>query len=163
MTDLESRVTAIGELLTDSSSSTPAPEVVEAAVACCRDLVDAGEPKVALDLLAHLIHSEGLAPSALLSLVLIQVKALRIAGEHRSAYETARARMEEFPDWFESSSAEATLLRIHTAGCLWQLNRVEDAVESLGSLRHDLAGRADSQALAQCMHELSSAEILEGV
>src|SRR5262245_51775508 len=128
MTDLTSRVAAIGELLTDKSLGSPAPEVIEAGLTCANDLVDAGEPKAALGLLERLALTENLSPPSTISMTLVQVRAFRAAGEHRAAHEIAKKRIEEIPEILESSSGDGMLLRIHMAGCLWQMNRVDESV-----------------------------------
>src|SRR5262245_50940011 len=126
MTDLESRAAAIGELLTNHLSSSPPPEVTEAAAACCRDLVDAGEPRIALDLLTQLAAKQDLTAEQQVTISFLQVLALRASGEHRAAYERARRCVGEYFAQIGGSFEAAILLRIHMAGCLWQMNRADE-------------------------------------
>src|SRR5262245_35056744 len=160
MTSHEDRAAAIVDLLSQLSQA-PATEVIGAAITCSNELVDAGEPGLALHLLGRTEASAGLSEAARASLGAARVRALRAAGEHKSALAAAERYLDDLGSP-NGPQTELWPLRVQAAGCLWQLNRVDEAVESLVSVRAGLIGRGDSPTLALCMHELASAEIFRG-
>ena len=161
MNELFERASAIAKLLGEASSRV-AVDVTDAAMGCCRDLVDAGEPKLALDLIGQLERLEPVLADWDLRLSVLRVLALRVAGEYREGLALAATSRERFADLLVMCQNEGWLLRISEAACLWQLNRGDEAVERLMAIRSELIGRPDSLILARCMLELSSAEIFRG-
>jgi DNA-binding NtrC family response regulator/tetratricopeptide (TPR) repeat protein len=57
---------------------------------------------------------------------------------------------------------EALALRICEGSCLWQLNRVTEAVDRLEQVRTELLAKADSHSLALCNYQLAAAESTRG-
>jgi DNA-binding NtrC family response regulator/tetratricopeptide (TPR) repeat protein len=159
MNELANRAAALADLLTLEPL---AVDVVEATVACCNDLIDAGEPILALDLMGRTEAIHPLPAGTKLALLLLRVRALRASGKYRVALQMARDCLETQPEVIGRSQNDGWMLRITAAGCLRQLNRVDDAIEELLAVRAELTGRPDSPLLALCMDELASAEIFKG-
>jgi DNA-binding NtrC family response regulator len=63
--------------------------------------------------------------------------------------------LDEFPE-------ESLALRICEGGLLWQLDRADDSVDKLASIRAELLTRPDSYMTAWCCYQLSAAESVRG-
>lgn len=130
---------------------------------CCQDLVDAGEPQVAISLVdAARAHAEGAGRNWLLRLSLVESEALRRTGEFRKALHLLETLRRDFQDLLSQGSEEAYRLRIYEGVCFWLLNRVDEAVGMLHEVRMALLAKPDSELLATCALEMASAESVRG-
>ena len=161
MNELVTRAAAIAELLHADHRKSQEEEFVDAVVGCCSDLIESGEPRAALELIDK-VEIVGSPPGDLrIHLVVCRIRALRTLGDFRTALAIAERQLEE-SQASEMLFAELRVVAILAGGCLWQLNRVDEALGRLLKIRAELIGRPDSVQLASCMHELASAELFRG-
>lgn len=163
MNDALARASAIRELIASGAFSPAVQPVAEAAVACADELVNAGEPRLAMDLIRAAENLPWKSDAGwLLRLGLVHARALTIAGDFNSSIELLAALRERHAALLEGRLSEAYQIRIAEASNLWGLNRVEEAVSGLLSIRSDLLKSPDSQLLGWCSFHLASAETMRG-
>src|SRR5436309_7857896 len=107
MNDLLSRAAALEGLLKLKDIESQIELLSEAVVACCQELVDAGEPQLALSLADN---SEKLALVASrnwsLRLAIVRIAALRVAGEFQQSFGLAGEVRRNFADVIVARSNE---------------------------------------------------------
>ena len=161
MTELIARAAALTKLLS-SQTDFATREIVEATLHCCEALVAAGEPRLALALLEKSDQTQFPDPIWKLRREVLRARAFRVAGEYEKGFEVANSALIQFADQSAPPSPAYYATRLVMAGCLWQLNRVDDALSQLHEIRAELIRQPDSLALAFCAHELASAELFRG-
>ncbi len=154
------RAAALSELIRQDSTLPPSPELTEALVDCCSELIDAGEPSLALDLLDRFDSRAGSEQEQEGRILTLRARALRVSGKYQEGLRLAQTMLSDPNDLMPPTALVP--LRIVEAACLWQMNRVDEAVDRLLRLRGELVGRPDSILTARCVLELSSAEIFRG-
>lgn len=163
MNDVLTRAAALENLVGRETPDSPADALAEAVITCCNDLIEAGEPRMAVSLAGN---SARLVPrtnrSWALRLGIVQARALRMAGDYEDALTLVQSISREMAVDISPRSDEEYELRICEAGTLWQLNRVNDAVVRLDGIRRELLTKPDSALLAACALQLSSAEMMRG-
>ncbi|TMQ61272.1 MAG: tetratricopeptide repeat protein [Candidatus Eisenbacteria bacterium] len=162
MSEILARAAALRDLVRGDSATSHSRPLAEAVLACCEELVAAGEFTPALELVAKTLSLRSLPEEWVMRLELVRATALRVAGQYEAALEKVRAIARDHSGILETEKPERHRLQISEAACLWRMNRVDEAVERLSSLRAELLTRPDSSLLASCTLELSSAEIFRG-
>src|SRR5690349_7946085 len=139
MNDLLQRATALRHVFAEHEVAF-AP-VAEATVACCEDLVRSGDPRLALELVRLAINcpSTSACPMPLiLRLHVAEARSLIASGDYRTGLDHCDEIRARFGRDLETAPTERAILTITRGCCLWQLNRVEEAVEVLHALRGEL-------------------------
>ena len=162
MSDLFDRAMALRELLDSGRHFRRELPVEDAVASCCADLMEAGEPQLALDLLDRASQFGFSDRERELRFAVLRVRALRIAGLYEDGLAYADSVLDTLSDVESAPAVLVQLIRVAHAACLWQLNRVDAAVQRLSSIRSELMSKPDSEATARCALELSSAEIFRG-
>src|SRR5262245_55358077 len=120
MTVLANRAAALAELI-DRTGPRSAPDLASALIECCGDLVDAGEPNLAIDLIARFDPEYPPRNEVDLALATVRVRALRVSGRYEEGLRLAQTI---FVSPEPGIVAERFLpLRVAEAACLWQMNR----------------------------------------
>ncbi|MGH3053783.1 MAG: hypothetical protein ACRDL7_02255, partial [Gaiellaceae bacterium] len=163
MIDPIARAEALGNVLTSAAAQETSQPFAEAAVACCIDLIRAGEPARAVELSAAAIGALTQADrSARLRLAVVHARALMGA----SRFADSLAEISEIRTLYAAELGvavdEDVILKICHAANLWQTNRGSDAVTALQAIRQALLARADSFLLGWCSYQLSAAETVCG-
>jgi len=157
MTSVRAQAEALSDRLTSSPGQSTS--LADAAIQCAHELIEAGDSRVALDLLSRLdISSAGTRRS---KIQLAISRALLVSGRFEEGLQTARLGLadgDNVPVWDEDSCG----LEIVTAICLRETNRITESEGVLRSLRSGLLRKSDSKNLAWCTHALAAARHMAG-
>jgi transcriptional regulator with AAA-type ATPase domain len=163
MTDALSRAAALTQILESSSGNLSKQHMAEALISCCEDLIDCGEASVALELLRCSSNlEEGFNNEWAVRIESVRARALSRKGDFVESIKCIRALFSSQAELLATIPHEAHRLRICEAGCLWRLQRADEAVERLIRIRSELLNQPDSDLLALCSLNLCSAQMLCG-
>jgi DNA-binding NtrC family response regulator/tetratricopeptide (TPR) repeat protein len=137
--------------------------LIEAAIRLCEDLISAGEPLVALSLLMELEPlSESFTPETVVKTRTAKVASLNSVGRFAEALELAETIESNGAAILQRLPGIAHHLRIMEGTSLWLLNRPEEAIRRLASVRERLLMEPDSHLLADCSIQLCAAHSILG-
>jgi hypothetical protein len=137
------------------------PDVEEALVACCSDLIEVGEFATALGLLDEAEKpSSGRDVPKSIRLILTRIRIL--SSQWASAEALTLVRMVKAHFLRDAQPKERDELLVWEGKCLWQSNRIAESIDHLQEVRKRLLGQQDSRLLASCSLELSAAYVLSG-
>ena len=161
MTELLSRFAALQKLAPSSFEFSDSQPLADTLLKCCEQLINAGWPESALDLLDASASLEGSATKKWrFARSLLRARALRFACRYEESLTFVRQLIDRPQD--PLSHEDGQCLRILEGAALWQLNGFDEAVERLSAVRNELLQSPDSEVLARCTFELSSAALFRG-
>jgi DNA-binding NtrC family response regulator/tetratricopeptide (TPR) repeat protein len=150
-------------LIQDKASGQSLQPLVEAAIRLCEDLISAGESLVALSLLMELEPlSESFTPETVVKTRTAKVASLNSVGRFAEALELAETIESCGAAILQRLPEIAHHLRIMEGTSLWLLNRPEEAIRRLASVRERLLMEPDSYLLAECSIQLCAAHGILG-
>src|SRR2546422_4120690 len=121
MNDVIARATALKELLESGAHAEATQPVAEAIVGCCEQLIDAGEPALALSLIgSSSILSQGAGDDYRLRLAVLRARALQVSRKNEESLTLVRSLLAEERSLLEARPKEAYKLRICEATNFWQ-------------------------------------------
>ena len=162
MNDVLARAAALKEILASDTSSKGTQMVGEAVISCSRELVNAGEPALALELIAGCRVITDVDADWRFRLDTVTARVLHAAGDYKRSFRMASELLSGAESQSHRFYNETCELRILEASNLWILNRPDDAAERLLAVRSDLLCRPDSLLLAYCANQLACAESVRG-
>ena len=128
MSEILARAAALRDLVRGDSGTSHSRPLAEAVLACCEELVAAGEFTPALELVAKTLSLRSLPEEWVMRLELVRATALRVAGQYEAAFEKVRAIARDHSGILETEKPERHRLQISEAACLWRMNRVDGNV-----------------------------------
>ena len=163
MNDALTRAAAIEELIGSGAYREAPQPVAEAVVSCCYQLLDAGEPGRAIELLKSSAELQPVAEQEwALRLGVVHARALSLAGSFQDSLRLLEQLSSEHAGLLPQRHSEFYQIRICEASNLWGLNRVDEAAEKLLGIRAELLLHPDSYLLGWCAFQLASAETVRG-
>ena len=162
MNDAFERAAALRQVAQRGQPDSPPQGFAGALLRCCEDLIDAGEPTVALELLTLSEGIRSLDEETELKLESLRAHALCAAGRYVESLGAVRQILSSRKSLLATIPPESHRLRITQAKNLWQLNRPSEAIDDLLSLRSELLTLPDSRLLAACAFHLLTALLVKG-
>jgi hypothetical protein len=163
VTSVLARAEALMGLLREKATDRSPQLLIEAAIRLCDDLIPAGEPLVALSLLRELEPlSESFTPETVVKTKTAKVASLNSVGRFAEALELAETIESNGASVLQRLPGIAHHLRIMEGTSLWLLNRPEEAIRRLASVRERLLMEPDSHLLADCSVQLCAAHAILG-
>jgi len=164
MNDLSVRASALIQLLAvEPLAGSDLDSLQEAIISCTDELVTMGEPRTALQIIEHAgLRARDGDETFTMRLALVEVRALRVAGRLSESLNRIQRVLAQHSNLLAKSSNEYATARVLEASVLWRLNRMDDAITILKSVRAELLSKPDTVLMACCTFELSSALLFAG-
>ncbi|MGH9196527.1 MAG: tetratricopeptide repeat protein, partial [Acidimicrobiia bacterium] len=164
MNHLVERASALRVAMTAVEGQKLSQPVAEAILSCCRDLIQAGETKTALEMIEYADSNNAVPKSSEWCLRVLRLKAQALYAARRFDEALALLRnIQNRSEWrLEPNSQTMLEARILEGATLAQMNRLDEAQTILIHIRTQLLGQPDSALLALCSLQLASAELFRG-
>ena len=127
MNNVYSRAEAIRQVIRDPAKTSLEAVFIEAVIACCADLNDAGEPQLALELASSMMDSAARSHEAFVRLGFNQARALMLLGQFDESNALVASLREVASGTTEGSSAVLTRLKSSRGRTFGNLTRSSKA------------------------------------